>query len=146
MGRSLRDRLGGPWRVAVTEGSMVPAILPGDWLVMSPLATRWPRRGAVVVFREPLAGSLAIKRVAARGGDRVPYAGGFLVLDTEEAWLLSDADEKASASVGSGPPVDSQRYGPVEADALVGHVLFRYWPPSRMGRIPPGPHHEGLPA
>ena len=125
---------------------MVPAILPGDWLVVSPLATRWPGIGSVVVFREPLGETLAVKRVAARGGARVPYAGGFLILDDHEAWLLSDADEKASAAVGSGPPVDSQRYGPVEADALVARVLFRYWPLRRFGRIRRGPRGAGLPA
>lgn len=125
---------------------MVPAIRPGDWLVVSPLATRWPRAGSVVVFREPLGRTLAIKRVAARAGDRVPYAGGYLVLGTGEAWLLSDADEKAAASVGSGPPIDSQRFGPVEDEALVGRVLFRYWPPRRFGRIAPGPARPGIPA
>ena len=125
---------------------MVPAILPGDWLVVSPLRTRWPGIGSVVVFREPLGETLAIKRVAARGGERVPYAGGFLVLDEREAWLLSDADEKAAAAVGSGPPIDSQRYGPVGAESLVGRVLFRYWPLRRIGRIAPGPRGSETPA
>jgi signal peptidase I len=146
MARSLRDRLKGPWRVAVTEGSMVPSIRPGDWLVVSPLPTRWPAAGSVVVFREPLGETLAIKRVAARGGDRVPYAGGYLVLAPGEAWLLADADEKAAASVGSGPPIDSQRFGPVADEALVGRVLFRYWPPRRFGPIPGGPRRAGIPA
>ena len=114
---------------------MVPAILPGDWLVVSPLVTGWPRVGAVVVFREPLGETLAIKRVAARGGDRVPYAGGYLILEPDEAWLLSDADEKAAAAAGSGPPIDSQRYGPVGAEGLVARVLFRYWPLRRFGRV-----------
>jgi hypothetical protein len=125
---------------------MVPAILPGDWLVVSPLATSWPPVGSVVVFREPLGDTLAMKRVAARGGARVPYAGGFLVLADDEAWLLSDADEKAAAAVGFGPPVDSQRYGPVGADALVARVLFRYWPARRFGRIAGGPRRGDLPA
>ena len=125
---------------------MVPAIAPGDWLVVNPSTTRWPAIGSVVVFREPLGEALAVKRVAARGGDRVAYAGGYLVLADDEAWLLSDADEKAAAAVGFGPPVDSQRYGPVDADALVGRVLFRYWPLRRVGRIPSGPRHEGVPA
>jgi signal peptidase I len=125
---------------------MVPAILPGDWLVVSPLPTRWPRTGSVVVFREPLGETLALKRVAALGGDRVPYAGGFIVLDKNEAWLVSDADEKAAAAVGSGPPVDSQRYGPVEAESLVGRVLFRYWPLRRIGRIAAGRHGSETPA
>ena len=115
---------------------MAPAIAPGDWLVLNPLATTWPRAGAVVVFHEPLGGTLAVKRVSARSGDRVAFAGGHLTLAPDEAWLLSDADEKAAAAVGSGPPIDSQRYGPVTHDGLVGRVLFRYWPPRRFGRIP----------
>jgi signal peptidase I len=134
--RSLRERLRGPWRVAITEGSMVPAIRPGDWLVVSPLVTRWPGKGSIVVFREPLGETLAIKRVEALPGERVLFAGGFLTLAPDEAWLLSDADEKAAAAAGSGPPIDSQRFGPVPFDNLVGRVLFRYGPPGRFGRIP----------
>ena len=118
---------------------MVPAILPGDWLILNPLASRWPRPGGVVVFREPFGESLQVKRVAAGAGERVPFANGYLTLDADEAWLTADADEKAAASVGSGPPVDSGRFGPVSADELVGRVLFRYWPPGRIGRIPPRP-------
>ena len=118
---------------------MAPAILPGDWLVVNPLVRRWPARGSIVVFREPLGETLAIKRIAARAGDRVPFAGGYLTLGPEEAWLAADADEKAAAAVGSGPPIDSQRYGPVSDDGLVGRVLFRYFPLRRFGRIARGP-------
>lgn len=114
---------------------MVPAIEPGDWLVVNPLVGRWPRKGAIVVFREPLGDTLAIKRVAATGGDRVPFAAGYLTLAPDEAWLLSDADEKAAAAAGSGPPIDSQRYGPVSLEGLVGRVVFRYAPLRRLGRI-----------
>jgi signal peptidase I len=142
--QSLRERVRGPWRVAVTEGSMVPAIQPGDWLVVNPLISRWPKPGVVVVFREPLSAALAIKRVAGRAGDRVPFAGGYLTLDRDEAWLTADADEKAAASVGSGPPIDSHRFGPVDTEGLVGRVLFRYAPLRRFGRIAPPPQsaHE----
>jgi len=122
--------------VAVIEGSMVPAIAPGDWLVLNPLATHWPRRGGVVVFNEPFGSTIQVKRVAALEGDQVPFAGGFLTLGPGEAWLAADADEKAAAAAGSGPPVDSNRFGPVSTDDLVGQVLFRYWPPRRFGRIP----------
>jgi signal peptidase I len=114
---------------------MVPAIQPGDWLVVNALVTRWPERGAVVVFREPLGETLAIKRVAAGAGDHVPFAGGYLTLAPDEAWLTADANEKAAAAVGSGPPIDSQRYGPVDLDSLVGRVVFRYGPLRRFGRI-----------
>ena len=114
---------------------MAPAILPGDWLVVNPRVRRWPRAGAVVVFREPLSETLAIKRVAAGPGAQVRFGGGYLTLAADEAWLIADADEKAAAAVGSGPPIDSNRFGPVALDDLVATVLFRYWPLRRFGRI-----------
>jgi signal peptidase I len=115
---------------------MAPAILPGDWLVLNPVVTRWPARGSVVVFNEPFGSTIQVKRVSALAGDRVPFANGYLELGEDEAWLSADADEKTAASVGFGPPIDSRRFGPVGAEDLVGQVLFRYWPPGRIGRIP----------
>ena len=41
---------------------MLPAIAPGDWLLLDPTTRDWPRRGSVVVIREPDSGELAIKR------------------------------------------------------------------------------------
>jgi signal peptidase I len=131
----LRSRLAGPWRVAVAEGSMAPSIHDGDWLLVDPTVGRWPRRGTVVVFREPDTGVLAIKRVAGRPGDWVPFADAWLRLADDEAWLLSDADDAALAAGGSGRAVDSRAYGPVPVDALAGRAWFRYWPPRRVGRL-----------
>jgi hypothetical protein len=88
-----------------------------------------------VVFREPLSETLAIKRVAAGPGEQVRFGGGYLTLAADEAWLVADADEKAAAAVGSGPPIDSNRFGPVALDDLVATVLFRYWPLRRLGRV-----------
>ena len=116
---------------------MVPAILPGDWLVVNPLVAAWPKPGTVVVFHEPLSETLAMKRVEARASERVPFAGGYLTLGPGEAWLTADADEKAAASVGSGPPIDSRRFGPVDVEDLIGTVLFRYAPLRRFGRVAP---------
>jgi len=127
--------LRGPWRVAVTEASMVPAIQPGDWLVVNPIARGWPRSGNVVVFREPLSNALALKRVAARPGERVLFAKGYITLGPDEAWLTADADAAAAAGAGFGPPIDSTRFGPVTLDRLVGRVLFRYGPLGRFGRV-----------
>jgi signal peptidase I len=137
--RQLRERIRGPWRVAVTEASMVPAILPGDWLVVNPLVGRWPRRGAVTVFHEPVSGALAIKRIAAGPGERVRFADGYLTLARDEAWLIADAGEAATAAAGFGPPIDSNRFGPVSLDDLVGRVLFRYGPIRRFGRVAGAP-------
>ena len=115
---------------------MLPGIAPGDWLLLDPTVRRWPPRGSVVVFRQPPRDLLAVKRVAALPGERVEYAGGYLELGGDEAWLLGDATPAATAAAGFGPPIDSTTFGPVPLDALVGRVLFRYGPLRRIGRIP----------
>lgn len=136
------SRFRGPWRVVVAEASMLPSIAPGDWLLVDPTAKHWPRRGSVVVAREPDSGDLAIKRVAARPGDRVPYADGYLILAEDEAWLLADADAEATRAAGFGPPIDSRTYGPVPVELLIGRVWFRYAP---LGRLGPIRRSEGRP-
>ena len=95
---------------------MRPAIEPGDWLLLDPTIVHWPRRGSVVVFREPDSDrdALAVKRVAAGPGDRIPFAEGYLELAEDEAWLLSDASPEEAAAAGFGEPIDSRRYGPVQ--------------------------------
>jgi signal peptidase I len=128
-------RLRGPWRIVAAEASMLPTIAPGDWLLVDPTTRRWPRRGSLVVFREPVTGELALKRLAGRPGDTVPFEDGFLLLGADEAWLVSDASNDVAVAAGFGPPVDSRRYGPVPLELLVGRVWFRYGPPRRMGRV-----------
>jgi len=132
--------LHGLWRVTVADGSMRPAIEPADWLLVDPTVRGWPRRGSIVVFREPVSGVLAIKRVAARPGDWVPFADAWLQLGPDEAWLIGDATDEALEVAGMGAAIDSRRYGPVPVDALRGRAWFRYGPLRRIGRIgrPPG--------
>jgi signal peptidase I len=105
---------------------MSPALRPGDWLLIDPTIRRWPRRGSVVVVRQPGTGMLVVKRLTAGPGD-VVLAGTDYVKLGEQAWLLGD---------GGGHSVDSRHYGPVELDALVGRVWFRFWPLRRIGTIP----------
>lgn len=116
----------GIWRVAVAEESMGPALAAGDWLLLDPTPTRWPRRGSVVVFREPGSGLLAVKRVAAGPGDRVRISAGILRLGLDQAWLLGD---------NGALSIDSRRYGPVGIDALAGRAWFRYAPARRIGLV-----------
>jgi hypothetical protein len=131
----LGRRAGGPWRVAVIETSMRPTIEPGDWLLVDPTTRRWPRRGSIVVIREPDADVLAVKRLAAGPGDRVDLDEGHLVLGPDEAWLLSDAGDADLLAAGLGRPIDSRRYGPVPLECLVGRAWFRYAPLARIGRL-----------
>ena len=114
---------------------MLPTIAPGDWLLVDPTVRVWPRRGSVVVVREPDSGELALKRVAAVPGDRVPFGDGYLVLAEDEAWVATDATTEVAAAAGVGEPRDSRRYGPVPLELLVARALFRYAPRERIGRI-----------
>ena len=127
----LATRMRGPWRIVVEEASMQPAVEPGDWLLIDPTVRRWPRRGSIVLFREPEGEELALKRVAGGPGDVVPFADGFLHLAEDEAWLIADASEERAAAAGFGAPIDSRRFGPVSIDGLVGRAWFRYGPPGR---------------
>jgi hypothetical protein len=117
---------------------MRPAIQPADWLLTDPTIQRWPRRGAVVVIREPESDVLALKRVAARPGEVVrdipvtdPETGQdvdvTIRLGPDEAWLVGDDPTVVS--------IDSRRYGPVGLDRLVARAWFRYWPLRRIGRL-----------
>jgi signal peptidase I len=124
---------------------MEPALSEGDWLLVDPTTARWPRRGSIVAFRQPDTDTLAVKRVAGVPGDRVPFREGYLELADDEAWLVADADEATTAAAGYGAPIDSNRFGPVPVELLVGRVWFRYWPPNRVGRIPK-PDHRVLDA
>ena len=92
---------------------MLPAIEPGDWLLVDPTVREWPRPGSVVVFREPGSDVLAIKRVVRR-------------LPGRNALLEGDAPASH----------DSRHYGAVGLDRLVGRAWFRYAPVRRIGRIP----------
>lgn len=114
---------------------MLPGIAPGDWLLVDPTTRRWPRRGSLVVFRTPDTGELAIKRVAGRPGEVVPFAEGYLRLGGDEAWLVSDADAATTEAAGYGSPVDSNRFGPVPLELLVGRAWFRYGPWGRIGPL-----------
>jgi signal peptidase I len=108
---------------------MEPVLEPGDWLLVDPTVARWPRRGSIVVVREPGSELLVIKRVAGRPGDEIATELGPYRLAADEAWLLGQAP-------GSH---DSRHYGPVALARLVARAWFRYGPVGRIGRLPRAP-------
>jgi nickel-type superoxide dismutase maturation protease len=96
------------WRFArfvVTGDSMLPRLRPGDCVLVS--AWGYVRAGDVVVAQRPgVPGLLLVKRATRR------VDGGW--------WLLSD-----NAAEGLD---DSRVFGVLPDDAVVGKVLFRYYP------------------
>ena len=94
-------------RVEVAGNSMLPALGPGDWLVVRWSATtgRRIRSGAVVVLRRPDRPELLVVKRVGR------------VLDDGRLWVIGD---NPSASD------DSRLFGPVGPESVVGRVLGRY--------------------
>jgi signal peptidase I len=125
---------------------MEPTLTEGDWLLVDPTTARWPRPGSIVAFLEPDTAVLAVKRVAATPGMRVPFAEGYLELADDEAWLTADASAADTEEAGLGPPRDSATFGPVPVAMLVGRVWFRYAPWRRIGPVrrsrPPAPRPD----
>jgi nickel-type superoxide dismutase maturation protease len=103
-------------RVAVTGGSMAPALADGDRLVV--VARPWAGRvapGDVVAVPDPRApGRLLVKRVAA-----VDRARG-------TAELRGDAPAAST---------DSRTFGPVPLASVTGRAVYRYGPPGRTGPL-----------
>ncbi len=91
---------------------MEPTLRSGDRLLVA--GGRRPGPGDIVALRDPRREGrrLIVKRVVSVDGDRVVVEG-----------------DNASAST------DSRVFGPVDRRALVGRVLYRYFPPERAGAV-----------
>ena len=98
-------------RVEVVGDSMLPALHPGDRLLV--LRPAPARPGDVVAVTDPrLASRTMVKRVAARGPEGVTVVG-----------------DNAAAST------DSRQFGPLVPAAIRGRAVYRYFPTVRRGRV-----------
>lgn len=103
--------------VEVRGGSMAPSLLPGDRLLVESRTyrSRSPRPGEIVLAADPRQGDRElIKRVAAIDDSGVA------------ADLRGDAPDAST---------DSRDFGAVSVSTIHWRAAFRYWPPSRVGRI-----------
>ena len=98
-------------RVEVVGDSMLPALHPGDRLLV--LRPAPARPGDVVAVADPrLASRTMVKRVVARGPEGVTVLG-----------------DNAEAST------DSRQLGPMNPAAIRGRAFYRYFPTGRRGRV-----------
>ena len=103
--------------VEVQGGSMAPALLPGDRLLVESRSYlgRAPRPGEIVLAADP------------RHGDR------------ELIKRVTTVDEAAAAVDlrGDAPDksTDSREFGAVALTNIRWRAAFRYWPPERVGRL-----------
>lgn len=111
-------------RVIVRGESMLPALLPGERVLVDTMAYRVgePSAGDVVLARHPERPDLEmLKRVAGVPGDEVE---GKLVREGEY-WLLGDAPAFST---------DSRELGAYRREDIVGRAWLVYWPAGEMRR------------
>jgi len=132
--------------------SMEPTLQTNQRLVIEKLSyrLRGPRRGDVVVLHDP-GGSpeLLIKRVVGLPGERVTVADGRVFIDgvpLDEPYLAQPTQGGGRSWVvpplhifvlgdNRGASRDSRIFGTVSLDQVIGHAIFRYWPPDQIGIV-----------
>lgn len=139
----------------VESGSMEPALLPGDRILVNKLSDN-PSRGDLVVFARP-DGDL-VKRVIALEGETVIFTEGLVMIGDKwlnEPYLSAGTGTYARAAIPNCDPTegfeeqstctvpeghvfvlgdnrdvsfDSRNFGPVPREDLIGSAAFQFWP------------------
>ena len=152
--------------------SMIPALEPGDRVVIDKLSPRFGSigRGSLVVVANPeapatstadAAGPISVsaakaansdafvlKRVIAVAGDTIEVRDRQLLVNgrpVDEPYLAGDMVTRDFGPIGipsdhffimgdnRNATRDSRHYGPVASGEVLGRIIFRVWPPSRVG-------------
>jgi len=111
-------------RIRVEGISMEPNLHDGEFVVVNRLAYRWgePERGDVIVFHFPSDPRRRfIKRVVGLPGDTVTIRDGQVLI------VLGDNRNNSS---------DSQNWGPLDINEIIGKAMLVYWPMDTIGLIP----------
>ncbi len=134
--------------------SMQPTYFQNEYLIVDELTYdfRAPERGEVIVFHPPVDPSqFYIKRVIGLPGERIEVHDGKIIIYNKkhpQGIVLTEPYEAQSTSgnrtwtlnsnqyfmMGDnrGESYDSRSFGPVKRSAIVGRVIFRGWPMSRI--------------
>lgn len=139
-------------RIRVEGISMEPSLHEGQFVVVNRIAYRWSEaeRGDIIVFRFPLNPSRRfIKRVVGLPGNTVAIRGGGVYIDgqvLDEPYLAATPRYDGEWVIGPGEVFvlgdnrnnssDSQNWGPLPIEEIIGKAVLIYWPPSEAGIIP----------
>jgi len=142
----------------VKGASMEPSFYDHEYLVIDEISYRFrePERGEIIVFKYPKDPSqYFIKRMIGLPGDKIEIKDGSVFVYTEDSGhfiklsedYLSDevetfanteepielgADEYYVLGDNRNHSKDSRSFGTVKSSFIVGRVLFRGWPLSRL--------------
>ncbi len=139
-------------RIRVEGDSMEPSLVDGQFVVVNRLAYKleMPQRGDIVVFRFPLNPDRRfIKRVIGLPGDTVRVQEGQVFvngLPLAEPYLAARPAYNDEWSVGldevfvlgdnRNNSSDSQNWGSLALDSIIGKAVLVYWPLETVGLIP----------
>ena len=139
-------------RIRVEGDSMEPSLIDGQFVVVNRLAYKLtkPERGDIVVFNFPLNPDRRfIKRIIGLPGDLVQVNDGEVFINGNlltEPYLAAPAAYNDQWEIGRtevfvlgdnrNNSSDSQNWGPLELQDIIGKAFLVYWPLDSMGWIP----------
>lgn len=139
-------------RIRVEGNSMEPSLHDGEFVVVNRLAykTGQPERGDIVVFHPPYDPERRfIKRIVGLPGDTIQVIDGILFVNgdaLDEPYILASPTYSGEWVVGQDQVFvlgdnrnnssDSQNWGSLAMDRIIGRAIMVYWPITEIGVIP----------
>jgi signal peptidase I len=139
-------------RIRVDGSSMEPSLHDGELVVVNRLAYRWSdlNRGDIIVFNFPFDPDRRfIKRLIGLPGDRIMVHDGRLYINNapvEEPYIAAPPRYTGTWTVGPDEVFvlgdnrnnssDSQNWGMLPTDEIIGKAVVVYWPVADVGVIP----------
>lgn len=151
----------------VKGASMEPTFQSGDYIITSKITYKFKKieRGDIVVFNSPKNPDIEyIKRIIGLPGDKIEVRNNEVYVNDQilsENYIATKTNLWDSGYLKEGEPIfvpenfvfvmgdnrprssDSREFGPIPISSIVGTVIFRYFPPQKIGVIN-NPHSPQL--